>query len=72
MEMRIPMVVIPSSIEDLHGFYGFVAVEMVKFGMGSCVREIRGFFVVNHFVGLKSRHLLKFCQVFIPAIHSRK
>jgi hypothetical protein len=43
IEMKIPMLVIPSSIETIDGFYGFFSVEVVKFALGSCVREIRGF-----------------------------
>jgi hypothetical protein len=42
--MNIPMLVIPSSIEEVDGFYGFVLIEVVSFAIGSCVREIRGFF----------------------------
>jgi hypothetical protein len=43
VEMRIPMVVIPSSIEKVDGFCGFHSIEFVRFAIGSCVREIRGF-----------------------------
>jgi hypothetical protein len=43
MDMKIRMLVIPPFIEEIDGFYGFVSIEFVRFGIGSCVREIRGF-----------------------------
>jgi hypothetical protein len=36
--------VIPSSIKEIEGFYGFSGIEIIEFESGSCVREIRGFF----------------------------
>jgi hypothetical protein len=44
MKMKIEILIIPSFSEKIDGFYGFVSIEVVRFGVRSCIREIRGFF----------------------------
>jgi hypothetical protein len=43
VDMNLEMPVVPSFIEEIQGFCGFDSIESLRFGMGSCVREIRGF-----------------------------
>jgi hypothetical protein len=68
VKRKIEIMMIPSFIEEIDGFYGFVSVEVVRFGTGVVFERFVVSFVVNHFIGLKSPPRQKLLLVFIPVI----
>jgi hypothetical protein len=64
MDMIILNVVIPSSIEEIDGFFGFNSVEFLSFGDGRCVREIDGLFCCESLRRIEIPALTEFLRGF--------